>query len=238
MRLFCLPYAGGSSREFRGWTKALPGFVEVCPVELPGRGRRMGEPCYTRLLELVGAISKGLAPYLDVPFAFFGHSMGAILAFELARTLRREHGCLPRCLFVSGRRAPQLPDSRPSPYALLEHEFIDEVRKLNGTPREVLEHRELMEVMLPILRADFELVRSYEYSYEFPLECRIIAFGGKEDDEETREKIEPWRQQTTGGFSLRMLPGDHFFVESSQSLLLHLVAHEVDKLRRAWMLVP
>ena len=225
LRLFCFPYAGGGSSIFRTWPKCLPETIAVCPVELPGRGARLREAPRTRLADLVGEMAEGLSPYLDRPFAFFGHSMGALLGFELARTLRRMGGPLPRHLFVSGHRAPQIPDPGPHVHALPEPAFVAELRRLGGTPPAVLEHEELMQLLLPILRADFALVETYAYAPESPLSCPITALGGREDPEAGPGDLAAWRDQTTGDFSLRMLPGDHFFVHTAQPLLLAALSH-------------
>ena len=218
LRLFCFPYAGGSAQVYREWGGLLP-TVEVCPVQIPGRGARMFEGCHKSLPLLVETLARDLLPHFDRPFAFFGHSMGALVGFELARLLRREHGLSPSHLFVSGRRAPQLPAEERRLHALPEPEFMEELRLLNGTPREALEHPELMALMAPILRADFQVCETYEYAPARPLDCSVTAFGGLQD-RVTREQLQGWAEQTGGRFLLRMFPGDHFFINESRPLLL------------------
>ncbi|ASC71013.1 Linear gramicidin dehydrogenase LgrE [Halomicronema hongdechloris C2206] len=218
LRLFCFPYAGGGALTFRGWEAHLPATVELCPIELPGRGMRLREPPFDRLAPLAEAIVEALLPCLDKPFAFFGHSMGALLSFEVARRLRRLQR-QPGQLFISGRRAPQWPDPDPPIHALPEAEFIAELRRLNGTPAAVLENRELMQLLLPTLRADFAVLETYGYEPAPPLNCPIAAFGGLQDPDVTCEMLEAWRQQTCSGFSLQMLPGDHFFLHAAQPML-------------------
>lgn len=164
LRLFCFPYAGGSSLIFRQWPQYLPSAIEVCPVHLPMRHNRMHEAAPTRLLTLVESIAHAIRPLLDMPFAFFGHSMGAIISFELARTLRAQGAGEPAHLFASGHRAPQLPNPVLPMYNLPDSELLKEINRLNGTPPEVLEHPELMQLMLPLLRADFEAIETYSYS--------------------------------------------------------------------------
>ncbi|MGH9759831.1 MAG: thioesterase II family protein, partial [Blastocatellia bacterium] len=144
MRLFCFPYAGGAAAIYRLWPNGLPSDVEIVALELPGRGGRMKEAGFRNVSKLITAIAEVIAPRIDREFAFFGHSMGALIAFELARELRRQGRPQPQCLFVSGRRAPHIPDTDPITYNLPEAEFIQELRKLNGTPKEVLDHEELM----------------------------------------------------------------------------------------------
>lgn len=227
LRLFCLPYAGGGTMIYRTWSNFLPESVAVCAVQLPGRGPRLREPLYTQLVPLAHAIAAGLATHYDKPFAFFGHSMGAMLSFEIARQLRRAYGISPVHLYVSGRRAPQVDDPGPASYNLPHDEFIAELSRIKGTPQEVLENPELMQMLIPIIRADFEVCQTYQYTDEPPLECPISAFGGIEDDEETREKVEAWQQQTSKKFSSRMIPGDHFFIHSSERLILELLSREL-----------
>jgi medium-chain acyl-[acyl-carrier-protein] hydrolase len=229
MRLFCFPYAGGSAAIFQRWQGALPAVVEVCPVHLPGRGARLSEPPFMNSAPLVEALCDNLGPYLDKPFAFFGHSMGALISFELARELRRRKGPLPLCLYISGRGAPQLAEPDIPRHDLPEEEFIAELRRLNGTPREILENAELMHIMSPLLRADFSICETYEYKSEPPLPCAIYAFGGLQDYEVGRESLEGWREQTQGSFTLRMLPGDHFYLNSQSALLLQILAQDLQR---------
>jgi len=230
VRLFCFPYAGGGSLIFRRWAESLPSSVEVCPVQLPGRETRLHEMAFTRMTPLVQTIAEAMLPYFDKPFAFFGHSMGATISFELSRHLRREYGIEPEHLFVSGRSAPQTPDTDPPTYHLPEEDFIEELRRLNGTPKEVLEHKELLGLLLPLLKADFELIQTYQYTVEPPLDCPISAFGGLQDEEVGCNILELWKEQTTASFALRLFPGNHFFLHSSQSLLLGILCQETAKL--------
>jgi surfactin synthase thioesterase subunit len=219
LRLFCFPYAGGGASIFRQWQKNMPEGVEVCPVQLPGRENRITEPPFTRLSFLVDAMVEALDPYFDVPFAFFGHSIGAKIAFELTRELRRKNAFQPVHFFVSGSRPPHIPEPRPL-HMLPEREFIKELRRYSGTPEAVMRSRDLMEMYLPILRADFSIDETYVYYEDNPLDCPISAFGGNEDKEANREELDAWRQHTTGPFTLQMFQGDHFFLKSSQPLLL------------------
>jgi medium-chain acyl-[acyl-carrier-protein] hydrolase len=236
LRLFCFPYAGGGSVIYRAWADNLPTTVEVYPVELPGRGRRLREVPFTRLHHMVEAIAEALRPQLTKPFAFFGHSMGAVISFELARLLRQEYGLKPQHIFVSSRRAPQIPNDGPVTYNLPETEFLDDLRRLNGTPGEVLEHPELLQLVMPLLRSDFEVCQTYEYVPGPPLDCPITAFGGVLDPDVRREHMEAWREHTSAAFRLYMLSGDHFFIHSTQSLLLRTLAQEIHALtsRIAW----
>jgi medium-chain acyl-[acyl-carrier-protein] hydrolase len=153
--------------------------------------------------------------------------MGALISFELARYLRRNYHRLPTHLFVSSHRAPQLPRLEPNTYDLPELAFIDAVYRLGGTPQEVLQHEELMQMLLPTLRADFTLCETYLYSKEEPLACPISAFGGEQDHTVSAQQLSAWREHTQGAFSLHMLPGDHFFLQKYQGLLLQALARQL-----------
>ncbi len=232
LRLFCFPYAGAGATVFRRWSAGLPANVEVCALRLPGREGRLREPAFDRLAPLVDALAAELLPALDRPFAFFGHSMGALVAFELARRLRRDGRPGPRRLFVSGRIAPHCQRDR-SCHALPEPQFREELRRLGGTPREVLEHPELMRVLLPILRADFAVCETYAHEPDEPLGCPITAFGGLDDEMTRREQLEGWAAHTRAGFRLRMLAGNHFFLHSAEARLLQMLADELNSLAAA-----
>jgi phosphopantetheine--protein transferase-like protein len=226
LRLFCFPYAGGGTAIFRLWPASLPN-VEVCPIRLPGREARLREPPFTRLGPLVEALAKGIRPHLDKPFAFFGHSMGSLIAFELARHLRDRLGLSPVHLFVSGRGGPQFMAGLVL-HTLPEQAFRDELRRLQGTPAEVLDNEELMTFFGPMLRADFAVVETYTYLPGPPLDCPLSAFGGLQDanwgDE---EGVAGWREHTRGPFRLRMLPGHHFFVNTAAPLVLQAIAEDL-----------
>lgn len=224
LRLFCFPYGGATARAYRNWTQTLAPKIDVCGIQLPGRGNRLREPPLTNMSLVVETVGKEIVPLLDRPYAFFGHSMGAIMAFEVARLLRRGGQRAPAHLFVSGHRAPQLPKTEPFTYNLPDAEFIQELQRLNGTPVEVLDHPDMMAVMLPLLRADFESIETYAYNHEPPLDCPITSLGGLLDPDTSRETLEPWREQTTAAFELQMFPGDHFFLHADQARVLRVIA--------------
>ena len=227
MRLFCFPYAGTGASIFRTWPDGLPTDVEVCPVQFPGRGTRLKEAPFTRLSSLVEALAEALVPLLDKPFAIFGHSLGALAGFELARQLRRQFGIQPVRLFVSADRAPQIPPRDRPIHALSEGDFLTELRRLNGIPEMILEDAELMQLVIPIVRADVAAYETYVYATEPPLDCPISGFGGLEDRRVSRADLEAWREQTSASFSLRMFPGDHFFLNTAQSPLLQVLSQEL-----------
>jgi medium-chain acyl-[acyl-carrier-protein] hydrolase len=216
VRLLCLPYAGGSAALFHSWQGSSERF-SVQPVELPGRGRRFSERPLSRLDALVGRLGGELLPGLQAPYALFGHSMGALLAFELARWLGRNGGPKPAYLFVSGCRAPQSRVEDETRSSLSDGELINELRRLNGTDPEILGNAELMALLLPVFRADFAVCESYQFEPGPPLGCPITAFGGIQDTRISCNELDAWRVHTSGDFSLQMLPGDHFFLHAARS---------------------
>lgn len=230
LRLFCFPYAGGSSLIFRTWCDSLPANVEVCAIELPGRGTHSSSAPFRRLKPLVGAIASALVPHLDKPFALFGHSMGGLLSFEVSRLLRQETGISPVHLFVSASRAPQIPDPDPPIHTLPEPDFLNELRRYNGTPEAVLENTELMQLLIPTVRADFAVIETYVYTPAPPLDCPLTVFGGLQDWKADYKMLEPWGEQTNAAFSLKLFPGDHFFVHSAKSLLLQFLSQELEQI--------
>jgi len=214
--LFCFPYAGGSAQVFRPWRRHFSPEIDVCLVHLPGRGNRFGEPPFTRMRLLVDAIAYHIRGELRHPFAFYGHSMGAVIGFELARVLRGKYGIEPSRLFLSGRRAPHAGRSKPTTFDLPHDEFIAEVRRLNGTPKELLDNPETSKLFLPVLKADFELVETYEYEPEPQLSCPITVYGGLIDKDVPVTALREWQEHTTAQFEMRLFPGDHFFIHTSK----------------------
>lgn len=189
----------------------------------------MKEKAHSQLQPLAQSLATALTPYLDRPYAFFGHSMGALISFAVTRELRRNGAPSPVHLFMAGHRAPQLPPRQAPVYHLSDDEFLAALRQLGGTPAEVLENRDLMELMLPTLRADFTLCDTYRYGEEAALDCPITALGGIGDSEVTRADLEAWSSQTTGPFALRIFPGDHFFLRSAEFELLQVIARQLQE---------
>jgi len=228
LRLFCFPYSGAGAFVFRAWLRSFPAHIEVCPVRLPGRESRIDEPLITEMQSLAQMTAAGLRPYLDRPFAFFGHSMGALLSFELARYLRRHHGISPVRLFVGGHGAPHLANDDPPMYDLPEIEFVTKLRDMNGTPEEVLDDAELRQLILPTLRADFAVCETYVYEDDEPLDCPISAFGGAQDTYVSRQDLEAWRAHTASHFAVRVFPGDHFFLKTARSFLIRAILRDLE----------
>lgn len=226
LRLFCFPYAGSGASIFRAWANRLPGDVEVCAIQLPGRESRAAEPAHKRLVALVPDLQVAIAPLLDRPFVLFGHSMGALVAFELARQLRQAGAPQPERLCLAAFRAPQLPNPNIRIYHLPD-EVLKSVLAKDGTPREVLDDDELMRAWLPLLRADVELCDTYRYAPEPPLAMPVSVFGGTHDMRVGRADLEQWKVQAGNEFGLTMLPGSHFFLRDSVDLLLAHLSTEL-----------
>lgn len=229
LRLICFPYAGGGASAFTSWPSELPSDVEVCSVQIPGRENRLKEPPYNNLAVLVQSLAEAIEPVLTKSFAFFGHSMGALISFELSRELQKRGRPGPFHLFVSGHRAPQLADLKPQLHTLPENELLQELNKFNGTPETVLQHSELIQLILPILRADLEMCETYRYSSGQPLGCPISVFGGAQDPRISRKELDAWQEQTRCSFVVSMMPGDHFFVRSSRTTLLERISWQLQQ---------
>jgi medium-chain acyl-[acyl-carrier-protein] hydrolase len=232
IRLFCFPYAGGNESAYRHWQQRLPESIEVLPVLLPGRSTRMKEPPYSELLPLVHAASEALAAETQKPFAFFGHSMGGLIAFELARELHKRHGVQPVHLFISAKCSPRQRSEDPAVGQMADEELIQVLKRYEGTPQELLNNPELMQLFLPIIRADMALCDSYVYEPGPPLKCPITIFGGLKDHMCPRRCLESWQAHTEGTFRLRMLPGGHFFINNWTDSVFEIIEKELNKTSR------
>ncbi|MFC5861904.1 thioesterase II family protein [Acidicapsa dinghuensis] len=216
MRMFCFPHAGGGSTVYYPWNRSLPPFVQVCPIVLPGRENRVSEPSIDDFSMLLASITRHLRPWLDLPFVVFGHSMGALLAFEWVRELRRNHCPMPGWLFLSGRCAPQTPPISSPLHNKPDEEFLSELNeRYRGIPDEVLSNPELLEFYLPILRADIGVIESYRYQEQEPLSIPITVFAGADDTSISWNEIMDWKLHTSARFQTQILPGGHFYPHNS-----------------------
>lgn len=228
LRLLCFPWAGVGPAVYRQWADAVPPDIEVGAILLPGHEARLREAPFTRLEPLVDALAAGLRTHMDLPFAMFGHSMGALVAFHVACRLRDEGAGEPVHLFVSGRRAPQLPPRHPPIAQLADAQFVEEVRRrYRGISDEVLRYPDLLALLVPTLKADMAVIESYVHREGIPLECPVSVYGGVDDPEATPAELASWRVQTRGPLSVRMFPGAHFFVQTAQAELLRAVREEL-----------
>jgi medium-chain acyl-[acyl-carrier-protein] hydrolase len=228
VRLLCFHHAGGGASFYREWLKpdAFPEDIRVLPVQLPGREDRFREPAFQTMQPLVDALLDNIAPFLVPPFGFFGHSMGALVAFELTRQLQTAGRPLPIHVFLSAKRPPHL-TRRAALAGLPDTELTAAVRTLNGTPAEVFEHRELVALMLPILRADFSVSETYPYRVGDPLACPITAFVGTTDPEASETDAQAWVRETREPLAVRVFEGDHFFIQSQSAAVRQAVAEEL-----------
>ena len=229
VRLFCFPHAGAGASVYRGWPDHVPASIEICALQPPGREGRLREEPLARVRDLVEAAVEALRVHIDRPFALFGHSLGALVAFEVARSLVAQHRPLPLHLFVSGQGAPQLPVRQPPIGHLPPDAFVAEVRqRYDGIPREVLDTPELMDLLVPTLRADMSASEEYRYVPGPALGCPITAYGGSEDPDATESEVVAWREQTTVAFRHVVIPGTHFFVQTARAMLAEDVARSLN----------
>jgi medium-chain acyl-[acyl-carrier-protein] hydrolase len=223
IRLICFPYAGGSPDLFRSWAGALDDRVELLAVTLPGRGRRIREPLYQDWETLLADTFAALCPYLQEPHAFYGHSFGGRLAYELAHLTAVRHPGRTRRLFVSGCRSPDVPQARPYLHQLSETAFRDALREMGGTPAEVLDDRVMMRLLLPTVRSDIRLAELWEDRHRKGVDVVLTAMYGREDRIDDRASMEGWRLFTSRECELIEMPGGHFFLETHRRDLLNVI---------------
>jgi medium-chain acyl-[acyl-carrier-protein] hydrolase len=205
---------------YRKWADELPPELELFAIQLPGREFRIREKCFTQVEPLVQEVLRVLEPLMDRPFAFFGHSMGATVAFELARELRRRGARQPVVLGISGRIAPHCRSRFRPVQELTDAQLVEKLKEVGGLPEYVLNEPELMAHVLPLVRADYKIVDDYRLIPEPPLSCSISAFYGLGDVLTTQEEISGWQQHTTGKFTMQGFPGDHFYLTHARGDIL------------------
>jgi medium-chain acyl-[acyl-carrier-protein] hydrolase len=227
-RLFCLPHSGSGASQFVSWQKSLPTVLDICPIQLPGRENRLREAPLTQIHQIAEILGAELMPYLDRPYILYGYSTGALIAFELARELRRLKFGPAVSLYALARPAPHLPQTNGPLHQLPDETFLTELtRRFNGMSPVILQDRELMELLLPTLRADVTALETYVYQPEAPFDCPIHAFGGSLDSTTTEDGLGAWQLHTTGSFDLRMFHGDHFFIRSNQQAIFRAISKEI-----------
>lgn len=227
-RLFCFPHGGGSAAEFVRWARHLPD-VELSAVQLPGRGTRLAEPVLTRMDELVDAVVAVMPT--GAPYSVFGHSLGGLVAYEVTRALRRAGRRLPDHLIVSGYPAPSLPRGAAHVHTLPDDELLAEIgRRHDGLPAEVLADPELTTLVARYLRADYEVLETYEWRAEDPLPVPVTVFGGR-DDEIGDDALRAWRRHVEDEITVRVFPGGHFYFRQHQAPVLAALAAAVRRTR-------
>jgi len=213
LRLFCFPYAGSSAVvTYKFLVDSLSEDIEVCPIEFPGRGARMAEPLIYDIEEVMAELSYLIKDFSDLPYAFLGHSMGALVSYELAQHLSSNFKVSPQKLYLSAHNAPQLPREGKIMHKLKRDQFLDELKNMNGIADELLDHEELLQLVLPIIQNDYKLCETYKYIEKGKVNIPIHVFGGDADKDVTPEKLEAWNELTDKEFDLEILPGDHFFI--------------------------
>ncbi len=230
LNLFFFPHAGGGASAFYQWSRVLPKEIASYAVQLPGRETRLRESLHREVNALVAVLAGELRPFLEsAPYIFWGHSMGALLAFEVTRLLQERGQKLPLRLLVSGYNAPHIPYADPQIHHLPEADFIAALQELNGTPEAVLKDDELRNLVLPIVRADFQLVETYTYEEAQPLPCPITVLDGAADEKTNDDDLREWQAQTTHELEMFTFPGDHFFLYDLQPKLISTVVYLINR---------
>ena len=222
MRLFLFPYAGGGVSAFASWRNLVPSWLDLVTIDNP---RDYVDPPEMSISEMAKLAGDEIGERGAAPFALFGHSMGALVAFETARVLARRQQTLPRILVVAGRGAPHLPYDSTAVHELPDAEFDLELERLNGTPRDALKNVDLMEAMRPRLRRDFKACRTYAFAADEPLDITIEALGGTRDTEASEADLAAWGEHTRRACQVRMFAGGHFFIQEQPGLLVRYLSN-------------
>ncbi|MCQ1061098.1 alpha/beta fold hydrolase [Photobacterium sp. ZSDE20] len=228
-RLICFPFSGGGANIYRQWPAHLSQ-AEVWALKLPGREVRFSEPVITDLELLVETLAPIVKALMDKPCVFFGHSMGALIAFELARYMEKQYGCTPELLIVSGFRSPERKSKKRQLHALPESELVSELREYGGTVPQILEHRETMLLLLPMLRGDFKIHETHYFDPSQSVSCPIRALYGRADDVADRDDIEGWQKYTQGAFAITAFDGEHFFLNTEYPRICSLIETQMGSL--------
>jgi len=221
IRLFCIPHAGAGASAFVAWRDGFPDWIEVCPVQLPGRENRYGEPLPDDIRTLAAVLAEALKPLLDRPVALFGHSMGAMIAYELAAHWAAEGGPVPRHLFLSGCLPPHRMERLNPPAGEEDAELLDLLRSYNGMDPALLGAEEFVRFILPVFRQDLRLVDSFaRHPDRPPLSCPVTVCSGIADPIVDPELAAEWETYAGGGFQLRLFDGDHFYLRDGRDELI------------------
>ncbi|WP_440055166.1 thioesterase II family protein [Pseudoalteromonas sp. T1lg65] len=221
LRLFCFPYAGGSPTAFMPWNNLVHSDIELIVIQLPGRGARLAEEAHDNMEDIIAELLSYQSHFGGKPYAFFGHSLGSRVMYELTVQLLQQGKPLPIKLFASGSRAPHTSSTSKSIYDLPHDEFLDELKTLNGTPKEVLENKELMEFLIPLIRADFKVADTYRANIK-TLPVPIHVFDGKQD-KTTVEQIQAWQELTHHPIDVTEFEGGHFFINQHYPSMIEMI---------------
>jgi surfactin synthase thioesterase subunit len=226
-KLFCVPFCGGAASVFRGFAIRLPDWIEPLLVQLPGRATRVNEPPYRSMSALVNDLAEAVSTETSTPYALLGYSLGAVICFEVARQMRRRNLPPPVRLFALASGAPHTKDPFAPIHQLPDREFLVEIARLNGTPREVLAEPQLMQALLPMLRADFCVHETYVYADEPALDVPISVIGGTNDRRVSAERLEAWQICTSAGSSIRTMTAGHFFLHEARDTIVEVVSADL-----------
>jgi surfactin synthase thioesterase subunit len=234
LRLLCFPWCGAGASVYRRLAPSLPDHIELLVVQMPGREDRYGEAPLRSMAQMVQQVVEDVLPLFDRPLFLFGHSMGALAAYETARALKRHTGREPDGLIVSGHGAPWLRRPGTRPWHLAgEDDFIAHLRRLGGTPDAILNDRTTMRLLLPMLRADYEALDGYRHDTGEPLACPLLACAGDADPEVSRESMPEWRHATSGASALHWFEGDHFYLSAAPAAWSRCLQDWITGLRHA-----
>jgi surfactin synthase thioesterase subunit len=222
LRLICLPYAGGSISTYANWINEVPEGVEIIAVQPPGRGVRFIEPPFDSMHALVESLFSALTPILTEPYVVFGHSLGSWVSYELLKKIQKNNLTLPVHFFASGARAPHIEKKKENIHALPDEQFKERLKKLNGTPQSIIENHELMDFLMPVLRADFKIANDYCAAFD-EVGCSVTVIGGNNDTEISIEELHAWKTLFTEPTEIEIVEGDHFFVDNNVQQTLSIV---------------
>lgn len=228
VRLFCFHYGGGSNASFYPWINKIPSFIELMAVELPGRGRNMSQPLLTNVHDITALMIEEIKYYLDKPFIFFGHSVGSLICFELTKAMREQNLQLPMHLILSGSMAPRTLHKRRHICHFDNAAFSEELKIYNGIPQEVQNEPSLMEMFLPIIKADMSIIENYNYSQNKPLDCNITTITGADDPTVPIKDVKAWESHTSLSCNHYTLDGDHFFVKTALQEVINILLQTIN----------
>ncbi|MBC2578803.1 thioesterase II family protein [Clostridium sp. DJ247] len=223
VKLFCIPHAGGSAAVYSKWKKYINPSIEICPIELAGRGKRFNENLYNNINEIVEDIYEIIKNNLQTDYAFFGHSMGSLIAYELTYHIMKLKNKSPKHIFFSGKKAPHIMYKNRLIHTLSDIEFKNRILEFSGTPKEVFENRDMLNIFAPILRADLGIFETYKYVEKHcKLDCNITIINGKNDDL-TINDISGWKQHTSKSCSIYLFNGGHFYLNENLEALISII---------------
>lgn len=228
--MFCFPFAGGGAGAFNSYIHYFKSDISVCPIQLPGREEKIMDAPYTDMNDLVRDLLLEIREYKENKIILFGHSMGAKIAYEVAKELESED-CPVKLLIVSGNTVPHIPEPNPI-HHLPDEEFERELGRFSGTPKEVLENKELLKFFLPMLKADFTMIERYCLEKVIPLQCPILGLGGTLDKEADKTSMDKWREYTKNSFNLFMFEGGHFFIKDKQKEVCNTILKAIIDLQK------